>query len=155
LHTTVRYTNSSTNRNLNALVRMIQHENVRRVILFASPTELNADTSPTDGPSANFPLVAALAEFEIPDVLTFCIVFGGVFLTAARLPRYREISSLLDAAVLSSKVFYSNKRAPFTSSFLPQEAAAKLLNLGPFKMFDETTRSRYFALLSIVAEGAF
>jgi len=155
--TAVRYNATSTNRSLEVILELLADRNTARVVLFATPAEPSgAFDHHSDGPTTNLPLVAALAQFQVPGVTSLNIVFDGLFLTAQRLPRYSEVRALLDAAVASGKVYFATERAPFTS-VLPAEAAAHtLLEIaGEPVLLTEDTRPTYFALLANMTEAAY
>lgn len=141
-----RYENSSTNRNLDALVQDIKSTETMRAILYASLKSPETLTR-TDGPETNLPLVAALVENANGDFT----VYDGLFLTAQRLPRLAEVDHLLDVAQEIGNVYFSERRAPFTSSITPDKAAFTLLGLGPLIKLTPSTRQRYLGLLTVAA----
>src|SRR5471032_3384 len=113
---------------------------------------LTSEYSTSDAAEANLQEVAALAfgTFAGAEV---AVVFDGAFLSAARYPRYSEVRLLLDAAVASDKVFFTERRAPFTSKKTNIDALGTLHNLGAFEKLTTTSRSRYFSLLSNLTEA--
>lgn len=151
-----RFPVDSTGANLAAALDLLNHNATTRFIMFASPmSEKTADYSRSDGPTSNLPLLAALVEFQIPHAGPVYVVMDGLFLTAARQPRYSEVCSLLDAAEKSPKAFFSGVRAPFTSALSPLDAAEKLLSVVPVVAFTPSSRERFFALLSNLPESSF
>lgn len=153
----VRYSVTSTNRSLEVFLELLAERNTVRVVLFATPSEPSgAFDHRSDGPTTNLPLVAALAQFEVPGVTSLNVVFDGLFLTAQRPPRYSEVRAMLDAAVASGKVYFAGERAPFTSALPPEVAAHTLLEVGgaPVLLTDET-RPAYFSLLANMSEAAY
>jgi len=151
----IRYKNKTTSKNLNALLQILQNQNTKRIIFFASPETKTADMSDNDGPEANLPLLAALAEIEISAVGILHVVFDGLILHAARKPRYLEIRELLDTAEKSGKTYFSLTRAPFTSRLIPEEAVEILLNTGTPRPLNKQSRITYFALLSTFSEADY
>jgi hypothetical protein len=151
----VRYENSNTTENLSALVGLISSPGTVKVTLFASPAGKTAEMSQSDGPETNLPLVSAVVEYEIPKIETVAVVFDGLFLTAARYPRYGEVRHLLDIAEQSNHVFFSEVRAPFTSSVSAEDAALTLQSLAPVKPLTPETRADYFSLLSSLSEAEY
>lgn len=149
-----RYLRGSTGDHASALINLLSDGNSKRVVFFASPLEPDSSFSNSyDGPESNLPLMAALVEYQIPGVEQITIVFDGLFLTAARYPRYREIRSVLDVAVLSNKSWFSKIRAPFTGSNTPEAAATTLgAHCNDLIQLTVTTRARYFSLLSNLTE---
>lgn len=141
-----RYENSSTNRNRDALLQDIKSTETIRTIIYASLKSPETLTR-TDGPETNLPLVAALAEKANGDFT----VYDGLFLTAQRLPRLAEVEYLLDEAQEIGNVFFSEGRAPFTSSITPDKAAFTLLGLGSLIKLTPSTRHRYLGLLTVAA----
>ena len=78
-------TESSTYKNMGALVRTISDANTDKVTLFASPrNETKEFNWQSDGTATNLPLLSALAECRLPTGEAIKIVFDGCFLTAAR-----------------------------------------------------------------------
>ncbi|MDR6671256.1 hypothetical protein [Rhizobium sp. 1399] len=148
--TVLRFTNSSTNANLSALIDLIDAPETESVTLLASPKTGESATE-SDGPDTNFPLVAALVDYKVPGYGLVSIVFDGVFLTAARDNRASEVSALLDAAVNKGGVRFG-ERAPFTSSLAPQTAAGAMRAL-PSQELTAETRSAYWRLVSNMPEN--
>lgn len=154
--TATRYEINNTSVNLDTIISTLSDARTDRVILFATETQpTDSFNHHSDGPETNLPLVAALAEFKIPGVAPFYVVFDGLFLTAARQSRYFEVRDLLDASIASGKAFFAQKRAPFTSELSPEEAAQKLLQIAPVVALTNANRSVYFGLLSCLPESAF
>ncbi len=152
---TTRYKSDNTSNNLAAIVSLINDPECQRIFLFASPANfIEGAHDNAGGPDANLPLVAALAEFKIHGIDKIRIVFDGVFLTAARSPRYYEVRQLLDAAQASNKVFYGQERAPFTSDMDSTAAADELSKIAAkgYQQLTDRTRTAYFSLLSSVPE---
>lgn len=143
---------SNTSSNLEALLASINDPSCVQVRLFATETTATAHFSDADGPENNLPLVAALAIYKLAGEHEVHIVHDGLFLTAARLPRYYEVRQLLDAAENNQKVVFCFQRAPFTSAMSPVEAAAALLELQLVNELTTATRSSYFSMLSNVTE---
>jgi hypothetical protein len=144
----VRHINGSTNNNVARLIQVIHDGGTVRVILFASPTTSTDDMHHSDGPETNLPLLSAVAEYGSLSLE----VFDGIFLTAARMPRYYEIKELLDVAETSNKVYFSTVRAPFTSNLPPAVAAKIMLDSKQFEPLTPTTRPKFFTLLSSITE---
>ncbi|MEO3988136.1 hypothetical protein [Plesiomonas shigelloides] len=151
----IRHENSSTSQNVNIICNIIKDHKCERVTLFASPKFATDDTKNSDGPETNFPLVVALAEYSIPGITKISVVFDGIFLTAARKPRFFEIQELLDTCELSEKVFYSKTRAPFTSSLTAEEAVNILAEITPVAPLTKLSRADYFSLLSSFRESTY
>lgn len=146
----LRYATKSTSDNVWALCDLIRDNKCDEIILFASVVnDLDDDEARYNN---NLPLVVALAKYIIPHVDSVFVVFDGVFLTAARYPRYGEVRDLLDVAVASDKVYYSGRRAPLTSEMTPDEAVSTLIGLGPIQPLTVDSRANYFSLLSSFTE---
>lgn len=147
----LRYATKSTSDNVWALCDLIRDNKCDEIILFASvENDLDDDEARYNN---NLPLVVALAKYIIPHVDSVFVVFDGVFLTAARYPRYGEVRELLDVAVASDKVYYSGQRAPLTSEMTPDEAVSTLIELGPIQPLTVDSRANYFSLLSSFTES--
>lgn len=144
-----RWQPENTGKNTQALLAAIADPNVARVTLFASPTKPDADFTHSDGPESNLPLLAALTETVDGNLC----VYDGLFLTAARRPRYLEVREVLDAAELSAKVFFAGTRAPFTSGMSPAAAVEKLRAVAAPMRLTSTTRGDFFRLLSNLTEA--
>lgn len=147
-----RWKNSATGENARTLIAAIKDPNIKLVTLFATSVEADsAFTAESDGPETNLPLLVALAE-SVTGNLT---VYDGVFLTAARKPRYLEVRDVLDAATGTNKVYFSERRAPFTSALPPYDAARKLGELAQASQLTAGTRPKFFRLLSGVTEAQY
>jgi len=146
-----RWQPENTGRNTQALLAAIVDPGIARVTLFASPTKPDADFADSDGPDSNLPLLAALVETISGDLC----VYDGLFLTAARRPRYLEVREVLDAAELSDKVYFAGTRAPFTSSRSPAEAAETLHAIAAPLRLTSTTRASFFRLICNVTEAQY
>lgn len=149
----IRFENQSTSLNALALCNLLRDDRARRVLLFASSSTAVVDNEDNDAKDP-FPLMSALVEYELPAVLRFTILFDGLFLTAARMPRIGEVTAVLDAATASGRAFFASQIAPFTHGLEPQEAAKNLLGLGPFAPLDAATRPTYFAQLALIPEAS-
>jgi len=146
----LRYATKSTSDNVWALCDLIRDNKCDEIILFASEkNDLEDEHAKWNN---NLPLVVALAKYIIPHVDSVMVVFDGVFLTAARYPRYGEVRNLLDVAVASDKVYYSRQRAPLTSEMTPDEAVSTLIDLGSIQPLTVESRADYFSLLSNFTE---
>lgn len=87
----------NTGKNTQALLAAIADPSIALVTLFASPTKPDADFAHSDGPDSNLPLLAALTESVDGNLC----VYDGLFLTAARRPRYLEGRSQESSATFS------------------------------------------------------
>lgn len=150
-----RFNTGNTGSNLAGLLRLVNDKNCKDITLYASPTSADQGASESDGPEANFPLVAALARYEIPGITDVYVVFDGLLLTASRRSRFLEVVQLMDACQASGKTKFGQARAPFTSALEPTAAVSALQESGPTLDFTSSTRSRYFALLSNIAEADY
>jgi len=150
LMVSLRYATKSTSDNVWALCDLIRDNKCDEIILFASVgNDLDDEEARWDN---NLPLVVALAKYIIPHVDSVLVVFDGVFLTAARPPRYGEVRNLLDVAIASDKIYYSGQRAPLTSEMTPDQAVSTLINLGSIQPLTVESRAEYFSLLSNFTE---
>lgn len=147
-----RYEASNTTVNLDNILRLLRNPDLGRVILFATPSEPSRGYSRDDGPESNLPLVAALVELKAGDVPPMYVVFDGLFLTAARPPRYGEVRQLLDTAIATGKAFYGAEPVSFTSGLLAEEAAITLISSGELRPLNSASRAHYFSLLSASGE---
>ncbi|MGQ5524855.1 hypothetical protein ACUHMQ_16550 [Chitinimonas sp. PSY-7] len=150
-----RFRVSNTSSNLLSLKRLVIDPNCVELRLFGTASKIAVGLGDEDEADTNLPLVAAVAKYTIPGITDVYVVFDGMVLTAARLPRYFEVQELLDKAVASKKVTFASVPAPFTSSFDPAIAADKLLSIGPVIPLSEQTRAHYFSMLSTLTEEAF
>ncbi|WP_049096381.1 hypothetical protein [Burkholderia cepacia] len=144
-----RWNNGNTTQNTQALIEAINDPNTATVTLFASPTSKDASYTHSDGPDTNLPLLSALAYSSSGNTT----VFDGVFLTAARIPRYLDVRDVLDAAVMSGKVYFGASRAPFTSAQTPADATRTLSAVSPVQKLTTANRAEFFRLLSSVTEA--
>jgi hypothetical protein len=141
----VRKTHADSASNEKAILEVFANNSFRQVIFFASPDKGGALT---DGTFKNWPLMAVLVEDSQGDYH----VYDGVFLTATRYERYREVKAVLDAAEASGgTVLFATQPLPFTSGKGANEAAADMLSVQT-DVFDTSTRATYFKLLSRMPE---
>ena len=92
----LRHTGNTTAASASVMSALLKDNNTTKVTFFA--TESNPAASyneKTDGGEANLPLVAALAEYNIPGFDFVYLVFDGLFLTRARHPRAQEVDQVL------------------------------------------------------------
>lgn len=150
-----RHQNTSTNLNAQTLIGLMNDPNCVEVRLFASPWKATADFSQRDGTDNNLPLVAALATYKIPGVADVHVVFDGLFLTAARRPRFGEVQDVMNAAQACGKATYCATEVPFTSALSPEKAVELLTQQGPVQAFSVATRQNYFKLLSHFSEANY
>lgn len=155
MYTTVRSKSASTFDHLRTALSLLESDSTSQVIFFASPERETADLHPNDGTSSNFPLVCLLAKVDLPGVHPVYVLCDGLFLTAARRPRYSEVQDLLDAACSSGKAFFSTVRAPFTSRQRPDEATQTLLEVAQLEPLTAASRAQYFGLLSEISEEQY
>ncbi|MGU7843795.1 hypothetical protein ACV22V_30560 [Burkholderia sp. AW33-5] len=144
-----RWQPENTGKNTQALLGAIADPNIALVTLFASPTKPDANFAHSDGPDSNLPLLVALTETVDGNLC----VYDGLFLTAARRPRYLEVREVLDAAEQSAKVHFAGTRAPFTSALPPVQAAEKLCAIAAPTRLTSATRADFFRLLSNLTEA--
>ena len=151
-----RYRNSSTTDNLSSLVRLLNDPNCVEIRLFATGSAgSNGYSEESDGPETNPPLVSAIAKYTIPEISDVYVLFDGLFLTAARRPRFLEVQQLMDASETSGKASFYPAAVPFTSAAKPDAAVTTLLGLGPLTPFNAATRAKYFSLLSNIPEAQY
>jgi hypothetical protein len=143
---------SNTGEKLAEILALLRDPSVERVTFFATPVAPDAGYGDADGAEANLPEMVALLEGKFAGMVENVIVLDGAFLTAARVPRYREVRELLDEAQENKKVFFSKERAPFTSRLPATEAATVLSKLGPVKPLTAASRAEYFSMLSNLSE---
>lgn len=62
----------------------------------------------------NQPLVAAISKYVIPGITDAYVLFDGLFLTAARRPRFLEVQDLMDGAEKSGIAVLFPGKALFT-----------------------------------------
>ncbi len=141
----------NTSENLKAILDRLQSPNTIRIRLFATTREADG-MSDNDGPDTNLPLLHALVQSIPQEGTPEYEIFDGIFLTAARRPRYLEVKKLLDVAIESRiPVEYGLRPTPFTSSMEPAEAVILMLDQ-PVRLLDERTRPEFFSLLSGLPE---
>lgn len=144
-----RHQNTNTTANCQNLITTLQHDCTKRVILFVTPaSDQHHSYTNESGPATNLPLVAALAEIEVPNLPRLYLVFDGNFLNAARRPRFHEVRDLLDTAQVRPNTYFCPAPVQFTAELPPEEAAEILVNAaGQVIPFDANSRPDYFALL--------
>ncbi len=152
--TVIRYKTKATSTNLDTIVGILNDPNCRGVRLFATKTPSDDTFTESDGNASNGPLVSAIATYTIPGIGDVNVLFDGLFLTAARRPRFEEVQALMDAAQASGRATFATIPVPFTSS-RDAEAAVTLLLDVPAASFSQTTRAHYFSLLSSIPEATY
>jgi len=151
--TVLRYSKpGNTGDNLDLILDAIRDQRVEKIVFFATPTSPAEGYGDDDGLETNLPLVAALVTGTFIGNIPIEIVLDGLFLTAARRPRYLEVRTMLDEAEKSGKAYFALDRVPFTSSLSPEDAAKTMKSLGPVSPLTPDSRRRYFSLLSGVTE---
>ncbi len=145
----------STDDNLEAILALIRADNCTAVYLFATEATCTNSYTDVDGPDTNLPLVAALATYRIPRIDNVHVVFDGLFLTAARKPRYLEVKQLMDEAEGTNKVMFSSAPIAFTSALTPEGAAKVMLNQQQINPFNPQTRAQFFSMLSSLTESEY
>lgn len=142
-----RFELGNTTQNKDALIKKIVDPNTVKVTLFATKREVLANTFET-----NLPLVVALVETN-----TNYLLFDGLFLTAARNPRYYEVRSVLDISVQSTKVNYCSKPVEYTRDLNEDLVVKYLINESNNSSYllTEDSRKSYFAILSNITEDKF
>ncbi len=150
-----RYENNVTDTNAATLKGLIDDPSCLEVVLYSSHRVKTKEFNDFDGPETNLPLVSALAKYSIPGINDIYVVFDGIFLTAARRPRYLEVKELLDVAVHSEKVSFFEDNIQFTSALDPVSAANTMLNFKPTRLLSSATRAQYFSLLSHISEEQY
>lgn len=145
----IRFKNGNTSENEEAIVRLITHPDLKCLKLFAAKHPPSSGTS--NCLATNLPSLAALAEMKIQGFPSVFWVFDGTFLTAVRRTRYLEVQQVLDAACKSNKAWYCADDIELTDPLTPEDAAVYLDGL-PTHQLDDTTRPRFFSLLSSLSE---
>lgn len=137
----------NTTQNKDTLIKKIEDPNTVKVTLFATKREVLGNTF-----EINLPLVVALVETN-----TNYLLFDGLFLTAARNPRYYEVKRVLDEAIQSTKVNYCSKPVEYTRDLNEDLVVKYLMNESNNSSYLLTADSRrsYFAILSNITEEQF
>ncbi|MGC0293079.1 hypothetical protein ACPIMS_18545 [Acinetobacter baumannii] len=149
----VRGTHGNTTENCINLIEYIKMPECIQVLLFATHNKPTPGFSRDDGPETNLPLMGAIVLVELEEFNAY-VIFDGLFLTAQRYPRYREVKEVLDAAVTSDKAYFINIPVPFTSSWGPVGAVDQLIHLPREKLTSESRRN-YFNLLCNLTEKQY
>ena len=139
-----RFELGNTTQNKDALIEKIEDPNTVKITLFATKREVLANTFET-----NLPLVVALVETN-----TNYLLFDGLFLTAARNPRYYEVKRVLDEAIQTTKVAYCSKPVEYTRDLNEDLVVKYLINESNNSSYLLTADSRksFFAILSNITE---
>lgn len=149
----LRYKEGNTTQNCCNLIDYLKMPECIQVILFATSDKPNNGYSRNDGPETNLPLMGALALVELHNFKVY-VIFDGLFLTAQRYPRYKEVKAVLDTAIASNKTYFINEAVPFTSSWNPMNAVSQLIPY-PKEQLTSETRSKYYSLLSHYSEKEY
>lgn len=149
----VRGKGGNTTENCCNLVEYIQMQNCIQIVLFATSKNPDNGFSRNDGPETNLPLMGAIAIVELEGFNAY-VIFDGLFLTAQRYPRYKEVKEVLDAAVASGKAYFITQSVPFTSSWGPVGAVDQLIHL-PRQELTTETRKSFFGLLCNISEESY
>jgi len=150
-----RFKIGTTNDNSRRFIELMKDGNTKRVILFATPISVPDDSSDSDlgdiGPVSNLPLMSACVEYWHPGEGNVGMVVDGLFLTAARMPRYGEVCAVLDEAEKLDKIYYSPERCGFTVCESVEDAFNEMQTYSLLP-FTQESRAEYIALLGIQCE---
>ncbi|HCU74632.1 hypothetical protein IIQ44_20260 [Acinetobacter oleivorans] len=149
----VRGSHGNTTQNCSYLLDYINMPECIQVLLFATKKTPEPGFSRDDGPETNLPLMGAILLVELQEFNAY-VIFDGLFLTAQRYPRYREVQEILDAAVSSDKAYFINISVPFTASWGPVGAVDQLLPL-PREKLTSDSRKNFFKLLCNISEEKY
>lgn len=149
----VRGSHGNTTENCINLIEYIKRPECIQVLLFATHNKPTPGFSREDGPETNLPLMGAILLVELEDFNAY-VIFDGLFLTAQRYPRYKEVKEVLDAAVISDKAYFINIPVPFTSTWGPVGAVDQLLPL-PRQELTPDSRKNFFKLLCNISEEKY
>lgn len=151
----IRYENKSTTQNAGALIELLKDPKCTEVRLYSTASTPTPEYSQNDGNENNLPLLVATAKYEIPSVGPIYILFDGLFLTAARRPRYLEVRDVLDVVTEVGRTTFCTVPVPFTSELPPHQAVETLLAAGHVEPLTDATRKAFFALLSMIPEESY
>ncbi len=149
----VRGCHGNTTENCTTLIDYINMPECIQVLLFATYNKPAPGFSRDDGPETNLPLMGAILLVELQEFNAY-VIFDGLFLTAQRYPRYREVKEVLDAAVNSDKAYFIDIPVPFTSTWGPVGAIDQLLPL-PRQKLTSDSRRKFFSLLCNLTEQQY
>lgn len=152
--TAVRYKQSNTTDNCCNLIEYLKQSFCEEVILFATHRNPSNGYTNDDGPDSNLPLLGAIVKLKLPALRETYVLFDGLFLTAQRKPRYNEVKSVLDEALITNKTSFIQLAVPFTSQLDPTEAV-KLLSNFPRQKLTTESRPSFFDLLSNLSEAEY
>ncbi|WP_288402288.1 hypothetical protein [uncultured Acinetobacter sp.] len=143
----------NTTQNCSNLIEYISMIDCIQIVLFATSSKPENGFSRNDGPETNLPLMGAIAIVELEGFNVY-VIFDGLFLTAQRYPRYKEVREILDIAVASNKAYFICQPVPFTSSWGPVGAVDQLIHL-PRQELSAETRKSFFSLLCSIPEESY
>ncbi|WP_151828394.1 hypothetical protein [Acinetobacter oleivorans] len=149
----VRGCHGNTTENCSTLKKYISMPECIQVLLFATHNKPTPGFSRDDGPETNLPLMGAIILLELQEFNAY-VIFDGLFLTAQRYPRYKEVKEVLDAAVTSDKTYFIDISVPFTSTWGPVGAVDQLLPL-PRQKLTPDSRKNFFKLLCNISEEKY
>lgn len=151
-----RFIIDTTSDNARRFVELMKDQNTKRVTLLATPMSIPEDISEMElgdiGPTSNLPLMSACIEYWHPGEGNIGMVVDGLFLTAARNPRYGEVCDVLDEAEKLDNIFYSTESCGFTVSMPPKDAFNKMQSCNR-RPFSQETRSDYLTSLGVYSEA--
>lgn len=150
----MRYKQSNTTDNCCNLIEYLKQSFCEEVILFATHRNPSNGYTNDDGPDSNLPLLGAIVKLKLPALRETYVLFDGLFLTAQRKPRYNEVKSVLDEALITNKTSFIQLAVPFTSQLDPTEAV-KLLSNFPRQKLTTESRPSFFDLLSNLSEAEY
>lgn len=139
----IRYQLRSPQENLDALCEMFDHAAIQRVVLYATAGHPQPAAQPV-------PVVAALAQIEIPYMPPQYLVFDGELLSAEPRERFLALKKLLDVAQESPRAYFCPHTLPLTHHIEPADAARTMLTLAQRSgtvQFDTLSRPVYVELL--------
>lgn len=149
----VRGCHGNTLENCTTLIEYINMPECIQVLLFATHNKPTPGFSRNDGPETNLPLMGAILLIELQEFNAY-VIFDGLFLTAQRYPRYKEVKEVLDVAMTSDKTYFIEVPVPFTSSWGPVGAIDQLLPL-PRQKLTQDSRRNFFSLLCNLTEQQY
>lgn len=128
-------------------ISLLKDARFKYAVFAASPARDDGSAKPSDGPETNWPYLCA--TIRVADEVH---VFDSILLNAARPPRAREVSNILDVAQQLDNVHFAIDGARFTTSISP-DAVAKDMTKQSLTVLNPGTRGQFWQQLSNLSEA--
>lgn len=128
-------------------IALLKDAGFKFAVFSTSPARNDGSAEPSDGPESNWPYFSP--TIRVGDEVH---VFDSTLLNAARPPRAREVSNILDVAQRLDNVHFATNGACFTTAMTP-EAVSKNMAKRSLTALTPGTRGLFWQQLSAATEA--